>query len=1312
MVAIGLSLVRFWLLPQATQWRVELENKIGTLMGEKVQIKAMEAEMHGLKPELVIRGLRIENSAHDGPDLEFDRLAVGLDAWDSMVSKQPVIDRIELEGTRLRLSRQADGKISIAGLRPGGGEPLWLFADGEIRLSDIDLEWMGGEGMPNMLIGRAQARLLNGGGKHQLDLRLDLPGKLGKAVKVSAQIQGNPLQDKDWHGKGYLEAKKIREGAFADTMPVRLRSGELGFQMWTEWRKGEFYESLIHLDFERPMFHWKAHANRPEGMFGLDKLAGWLRIQKEGADYRLDAKRLLLVRNNQAWPEADFSLGFSRAEDGSLIALRAAITYLHLEEATALISGLPLFDTETQERLRAFNPKGEIQEAKFVFEAEGRAGFCGKLREFSFSPQPDWPILKQFSGNICGNDRNGKADIETLKGELNLSSLFSRPLVVNNLSGSYRWSRQGANFKFPEPPPPPPPELDPNFVGPLPLQAATPPAPPAPDYQPFPDSNWRVAANQLKIVLPGLNLEGGFSLEIPNDGLDSPSVDTRLQLKDMEVAKIKDYLPLPLMSQTAAKWHSEAYLGGVISAADLSLRGRLADFPYTQTEGFFESHVEFNNVELNFDSAWPHLSGLRGKALFYGPAMFIDTEAGHIGDVPLGNVRTEASTFEGDSWLYISGGMDLNLGAGLKLLQQTPIRQIPQRLNKSWDVYGLGHLDLQLQIPLGAGDTSVNGNLQFNNASMVLRDTALQVKELTGGISFTQNTVEGKLILAKVLEEPVYIDLAQTDADLKLEVGGKARLGELRRVFPSDLWQMADGELNYQLAMTLPNANSGGNDAVRFDVNSDLVGLELKLPAPLQKAAATKKDFFASIYLRRNEQKSIRMNYGRDGSVRLLLSPSGDGYQADSGDVFWGKPVTPATGEPGIGLFIKTGTLDFGAWQRLFTGLGFKGGTFKPRAFDLELDRLLWNGTDYEAITLTGRTEGDDLFGDVDSKFGKGSYVYSTPEYANPSLKLDLESLILPNTPDSTKSTNQTNLDPVALPDLLVRAQHFYRLGLDMGALDLETNRWTNGMNIKRFGLVSDNHNLNLRGSWMRQEGYEESKVQGRLDFKDFGHFLILLGFGREFQFSPGESNFRFSWRGSPLQFSPSIANGELSLKIGRGSILQVDVGLGRALGMLNLQTLRRLLLLDFSDLFGKGLAFDSMDGSFQFADGQARTKGFIIDAAAADILVLGRVGLADRDLDQTISVLPHPVASIPLAGALVGSAAVSAVVDFAHRLVGGENVNMASNNYSVTGSWDNPQIKKIEGNIPLEMINRAWSGIKNISGMEKHNQSEEAESP
>src|SRR3546814_14357921 len=81
-----------------------------------------------------------------------------------------------------------------------------------------------------------------------------------------------------------------------------------------------------------------------------------------------------------------------------------------------------------------------------------------------------------------------------------------------------------------------------------------------------------------------------------------------------------------------------------------------------------------------------------------------------------------------------------------------------------------------------------------------------------------------------------------------------------------------------------------------------------------------------------------------------------------------------------------------------------------------------------------------------------------------------------------------------------------------------------------------------------------------------------------------------------------------------------------------------RRLLLDFSDIFGDGLGFNSLRGHFDIADGQARTDDLLVQAAAAEIRVRGRAGLVAQDYDQMVDVRPKAGSVFPAVGALARS--------------------------------------------------------------------------
>ena len=80
---------------------------------------------------------------------------------------------------------------------------------------------------------------------------------------------------------------------------------------------------------------------------------------------------------------------------------------------------------------------------------------------------------------------------------------------------------------------------------------------------------------------------------------------------------------------------------------------------------------------------------------------------------------------------------------------------------------------------------------------------------------------------------------------------------------------------------------------------------------------------------------------------------------------------------------------------------------------------------------------------------------------------------------------------------------------------------------------------------------------------------------------------------------------------------------------------------MDFSDLTDKGLAFDTVHGDFDLRDGNAYTENLLVKGPAAEIGLIGRVGLKNKDYDQTAVVTGSVGNSLPLA-ALVGGPVVA----------------------------------------------------------------------
>src|SRR5690606_9961908 len=95
------------------------------------------------------------------------------------------------------------------------------------------------------------------------------------------------------------------------------------------------------------------------------------------------------------------------------------------------------------------------------------------------------------------------------------------------------------------------------------------------------------------------------------------------------------------------------------------------------------------------------------------------------------------------------------------------------------------------------------------------------------------------------------------------------------------------------------------------------------------------------------------------------------------------------------------------------------------------------------------------------------------------------------------------------------------------------------------------------------------------------------------------------------------VASGRVTVMMDQGQFLAVEPGGGRLLGLLSIAALPRRLGMDFRDVLDEGLAFDEVKGDFSLEAGNAFTCNLGLEGPVADLGVVGRVGITDRDYEQ-----------------------------------------------------------------------------------------------
>ena len=248
-----------------------------------------------------------------------------------------------------------------------------------------------------------------------------------------------------------------------------------------------------------------------------------------------------------------------------------------------------------------------------------------------------------------------------------------------------------------------------------------------------------------------------------------------------------------------------------------------------------------------------------------------------------------------------------------------------------------------------------------------------------------------------------------------------------------------------------------------------------------------------------------------------------------------------------------------------------------------------------------------------------------------------------------------------------------------LGTLKVETAREATGLRFRQLNLEGALLNVTADGRWTHENGWQRSRFKILARTPDLGKLFDALEV--EGGIEDGEAVIRIDarWNDSPARFRFSLLDGDVHLLIKKGRLKTVKPGGGRIFGLLSLQALPRRLTLDFSDLFRKGFTFDRIEGSFAIADGDAYTNDLSLEGPAASINISGRIGLASRDYDQTAEVFPHISSSMPIIGGLAGGPGAAVGLWLADRLLGDQIDKLSRVTYSITGSWDDPRVERVD---------------------------------
>ncbi len=1250
--AIAIGVLRL-LLPIAEGYRVEAQEMASRMLGQPVQIADLSARWRGYGPELVLKDVQLMDREGKRPLLNLAEVHVGIGVIDTLRSGTISPREISFYGARLLIKHRSDGAVLITGLeglnQTGEAGGALLFLPFRLALRESELYW------ENQAIGAdpihftdVSIELTNDGERHQLDATFALPGQGGKKMQLAADIRGELQSPGGWSGDFYLQGDQLSiSQLLSGRVPegYSIERGTTDMKLWSHWKEGRLTDMQGDVQWHQLKLTGPATEGTPQKILEMKELGGKFQWRRNPDGWSLDLADIALEHNGRSWPSSNLSL-VSRYDPEGRIHLRAGVDFLRLEDLLAVIGMFPLPSEELDQILATLQPQADFHSLQIEFdETDDAPRWRGRGRVEKLNTQPwlEAPGVKNLAAEFHLNQDGGELTLQGQNVTATFPKLFRDPLQLDEAGGRLRWER------IPQ------------------------------------ENGWRLESKELLASNRDIKTRTRLLMEIFSSPEHPDFLDLQTDFRDGNVSTTSHYLPVGIMPDDVVTWLDRSLVSGKLINGSCVFRGPLRDFPFEQrSSGRFEVLFGVEDLILDYWPQWPRSEEIDAEIRFLNNRFDAWIESGKLLESNLQNLHGRIEHLSESSPFLLSGKVAGPLHDELRLLGETPLSDRFAPLVEAVSAEGDAKLELDLAIPLGEGKARLNGKLDLQDATLQVKGWELPITDLAGELQFDEEGIHAKQLEGRLLEEKVTAEVNPApgrSGTTRVTANTTLASAKLAKRFPDLGIGELQGSTAWNIQLDIPPLRAKGKtEPVAVQLSSNLKGIRIDQPAPLGKSAGEERKLTVQTRLGGSGNEPLRIRYGDVLEALVQMENTGTPQsRLTRGNLRFGGATAKLPKAPGLLVDGRLAKLHIDPWLALVKS----GNTasLPPIALQgLQIGRLRYGDTLLEEVTLDAKGEKNGWDGRIDSKTITGNVHIPLPLKHGPVI-LRLDRLDLAIDPDNLADIPQSDptawTDPRTLPGIDLQSKQLLLNGSPYGPLEMVTRHTPDGLELEKISINSDRLDFAGHGEWIVFNGRSQTAIDFKMETESLGKLLKHLGFAPNLQGAPATVDASLRWSGNPRQFSSTDLNGRLKMELKKGRFLEVEPGLGRVFGLLNLGALQRRLTLDFSDLFKKGFSFDLIEGSFLLDEGDAYSNNLHIEGPAADIDISGRIGLVDHDFDQHATVTPKLTASLPVAGAIAGGPAVGAAIYLAQKIFGKQVDKATSTQYLITGSWDNPSITK-----------------------------------
>lgn len=1273
--AVGISLIRAS-LPYLNQYHEQVTD---WLIGDQpitLQVDNIDAGWYKFGPVLIVNTVDVKFDGERSYSFDVERIKISIDFWNSILQRELQLNNLILDGVDFKLPLSDVTELNDVSADRVSDPVLSRLQDiffrqlGNFELTNSNLRVLTPSGKEKRIHIR-ELSWLNRGDHHQGEGWAYINDDTDdNNLRIMIDLTDDTDEPELFSGQIYAQAENVNLASWLERVLLRrdaLKQGTVSFESWIDIVGNKAGSVLLKL--EPSQFAWQNGARQQRFNIWGGRIQ-WLNTEQ---GWQVDTRDLAFVSNGIIWPTLDVQI---RQQGDDLL---LALNQLELAKLLPIVALSRYVDESQVAAMAALFPHGLIKDLKVKVPLNDwpSLAYQAQVEGLQLSPWQNIPGFNNLDIDLAGTLNDGHVLLQMTDSVLDYDAQLESNITINKLRSDLRWHTYD-------------PGNDDEDYG----------------------QGIEFTVSDFNLDTPELVLSSQFYLDIPERKPAFLSLAGDVEVRDISRAHL--YYPTEYMGEELIDYLKAALQSGYAKSGKLLWYGEFADYPYQNHDGIFQALVNATDAEFKFDSEWPGLTDLQLDLLFQNEDLFMTSTSAKLGQVQVEKLDIALPELGDVKDLTIFAEFNGSGYAAEKVLDQGPLTAISETLD-TIKVSGEVNGELKLVIPFSEAEPQINGliALQDNRVHVVPLD--LELSHVSGVFRFADDILTSGPLSADLWGQEVAIDFATLNTDtnyqLDINLAGHWDAGSLLKLHYPQYSDYVSGPTDWRGKLSLVFPDSGFKYA--FDLDTDLKGIAIDLPAPLQKktdqAWSTELTFVGN-----DKQTNINLTSGKLIHFSGLVNYETGDEELVQSLVQIGDPDSSLRTDAANAVIVDLASLDLLDWSQWYAGLpvapvGNDSLAVPLSSVQVKIKQSMLNMQPVEDLAVTA-TKGYQNWG-IALNSSQFNGTVTLPDSGIPTI--DFDYLYLPELfsaagadsvseqPNGQPADVTSPADPELLgwqqiPSLNINCNACIFGDINLGKLFASLVNNGNELSLNSLDIDMEHTQISASGAWFTNAADSpETRISGKLKSKSIEQFIGQLGMVSPLAKTPGSLDFDLSWLDAAYRFDKETLSGHAAFSGKDGRVLNVSDKGARFLSLFSLQSLAKKLSLDFSDIFSGGLPYYSVKGSIDIADGMMKNNDFILDSSSGKVKGNGNIDLASEKINYNLSFYPDVTSSIPVLTAFAVTPP-TAIAVFALSKILEPVVDVVTEiKFKVTGDLDDPVFEEVQRNkkeivVPPEMIKSA----------------------